>query len=51
MKWNDRKRTLTIGARRGSYPGMITTRRFTVTLPDGTTRSVTYTGRKLSLHL
>ena len=51
MKWNDRKRTLTIGARRGSYPGMITPRRFTVTLPDGTTRSVTYTGRKLSLHL
>ena len=51
MKWNDRRRTLTIGARHGSYPGMLSSRTFTVTLPDGTTKSIPYTGRKTTLKL
>ncbi len=46
MKWNDKARTLTIGERKGSYPGMIEKRTFNVTLPDGTTRKVSYTGKK-----
>lgn len=46
MKWNDKARTLTIGQRKGSYPGMIEKRAFNVTLPDGTTRRVEYTGKK-----
>ncbi len=51
MQWNDRSRTLTIGARTGSYPGMLQSRQFTVTLPDGTSKTVTYTGKKLSVKL
>ena len=44
FRWNDRSRTLTIGARQGSFPGMLQQRQFTVTLPDGQTRQVSYDG-------
>lgn len=33
MKWNDSKRTLTIAARQGQYPGMLKTRTFRIHLP------------------
>jgi alpha-glucosidase len=49
MQWNDRKRILTIGNRQGSYPGMLTTRHLLITLPDGSTKQVTYTGDKLTV--
>ena len=42
FQWNDRTRTLTIGARQGSYPGMLQKRQFTLVLPDGTTKTVSY---------
>lgn len=45
--WNDRTRTLTIGDRQGSYPGMLSTRKFTIVLPDGTSKTVDYTGKEL----
>ncbi|MDE6286603.1 MAG: DUF5110 domain-containing protein, partial [Muribaculaceae bacterium] len=51
MRWHDRSRTLTIDARHGSYTGMTATRTFLVQLPDGTTRSVNYAGRKVTLKL
>ncbi|MDE6498768.1 MAG: glycoside hydrolase family 31 protein [Muribaculaceae bacterium] len=51
MHWSDRTRTLTIGTRRGSYAGMPATRTFLVQLPDGTTRSVSYAGRKVAVNL
>ena len=51
MKWNDKSRTLTIGQRKGSYPGMIENRTFNVVLPDGTSRLVSYAGRKVSVKL
>ena len=45
--WNDRTRTLTIGDRQGNYPGMLSTRKFTIVLPDGTSKTVDYTGKEL----
>ncbi len=49
MHWNDRRRTLTIDARRGAFPGMPATRSFDVQLPDGTTRHVAYNGRRTTV--
>jgi len=51
MRWNDRKRILTIGERQGLYPGMLTTRHLVIALPDGSTKQVTYTGSKLAVRL
>ena len=51
MRWDDAKRTLTLAARQGSYEGMLTERTFTLTLPDGTTKTVTYSGKKVSVKL
>jgi alpha-D-xyloside xylohydrolase len=46
--WNDRSRTLIIGKRMGSYPGMLQQRQFTIVLPDGRQQQVSYDGtRKL----
>lgn len=47
MTWDDSSRTLTIGARKGKYSGMLEKRRFTVKLPDGKQRSVSYAGKKV----
>ncbi|MCR4582938.1 MAG: glycoside hydrolase family 31 protein [Prevotella sp.] len=44
FSWNDRTRTLTIGNRQGQFPGMLTTRKFTIMLPDGTSRVIDYDG-------
>lgn len=49
--WNDRSRTLTIGRRIGSYPGMLTRRTFSVVMPDGNARTVDYNGKKMSVRL
>ena len=51
MTWNDRTRTLTIGEREGTFPGMLATRRFTVVLPDGKSEVVEYTGKELQIRL
>ena len=47
--WNDKARTLTIGGRKGSYPGMLSSRKFTLTLPDGTEKTVEYSGTEVSV--
>ena len=47
--WSDKSRTLTIGARRGSYPGMLQSRAFTVVLPDGQQKTVDYRGAKTTV--
>ena len=44
LHWDNRQRALTIGARQGSYPGMLTSRTFTIVLPDGTKATVSYDG-------
>ena len=47
--WDDKARTLTIGAREGAYDGMLTNRSFTVVLPDGASRRVAYTGSEVKV--
>ena len=47
--WSDKSRTLTIGARRGSYPGMLQSRTFTVVMPDGSQKTVDYRGIKTTV--
>ena len=50
FNWNDRSRTLTIGERKGSYPGMLTSRQFTIVLPDGTTKTADYQGQAVTVN-
>jgi alpha-D-xyloside xylohydrolase len=49
LTWNDRSKTLTIGKREGSFPGMIATRTFNVKVIGGTQKSVTYSGKALTI--
>lgn len=49
MKWDNASRKLTIGKRTGSYNGMLTQRKFTVTLEDGSSKTVDYDGRAVSV--
>jgi alpha-D-xyloside xylohydrolase len=62
MHWDDGKKTLTIGARKGKFPGMLNTRTFKVVLVGdghgtgiedtvGPDRVVKYDGRKLTVAL
>ena len=44
FSWNDKARKLTIGARKGEFPGMLTSRQFTIVLPDGRQLQVNYSG-------
>jgi len=49
--WNDKSRTLTIGERKGFFIGMWATRQFTIVLPDGSTKVVSYDGSALTVTL
>ncbi len=52
--WNDRLHTLSIGQRRGSFPGLVEKRQLTVHVAGSSSAAdqhVAYTGRKLSLRL
>lgn len=51
MSWNDANNTLTIGARRGQYNGMVEYRQFTVKMPNGKSKTVNYTGKKVKVKL
>ena len=51
FQWNDRTRTLTIGDRLGSYPGMLQSRQFTLVLPDGKQQVVRYGGKQQTVRL
>ena len=46
-----RGRTLTVGARSGSFPGMLQQRRFRVVTPDGVTREIQYDGSAQTIQL
>ena len=50
FNWNDRSKSLTIGPRRGSFDGMLTSRQFRVRL-IGTDReqTITYNGKKVQV--
>ena len=49
--WNNKARTLRIGARKGDYPGQLKTRRFTVVWPDGRQQEVNYDGSESTISL
>ncbi len=49
MRWDDRARTLTVGVRAGTFPGMLATRHLKVVLPDGRRRGIVYTGRPVQV--
>ena len=49
--WTDRTRTLHISARQGGYKGMILERKFTLMLPDGTTKTIDYNGNQVTVKL
>ena len=51
FKWNDKARTLTIGKRQGSYPGMLTTRKFNVKVVGGAEKVVTYNGKQQTISI
>ncbi len=51
LTWNNSSRKLTIGARKGSYNGMLNKRKFTVILQDGTKKTVDYDGKKIDVKL
>lgn len=46
LQWNDRKRTLTIGKREGSFKGLLENRTFRIQLPGGDVKTVEYNGSK-----
>ncbi len=48
MEWNDRTRTLTIGQRKGNFPGMLQSRKFTVVMPDHSSKVIEYQGETVS---
>ena len=48
FNWDDECRTLTIARREGSYSGMQKRITLNVTLPDGTSKSVVYKGKKIT---
>ena len=49
FSWSDKAHTLTIGARKGEYSGMLLKRQFTVVLPDGTTKTIDYDGNQTTI--
>ena len=51
MNWNNANKTLTIGARKGEYNGMLQKRQFIVKTIDGNSKTVTYTGKKIKVKL
>ena len=51
IKWNERARTLTIGARQGTFKGMLQERRFTILTPEGKRQTMNYDGKEQVISL
>ena len=51
ISWTERTRTLTIGERKGTYPGMLQQRHFTIVTPDGQQQTVEYNGKEVKCKL
>ena len=51
IRWLERSQTLTIGERKGSFPGMLEKRQFTVVTPDGRQQTIDYNGQKVEYRL
>ncbi len=48
--WNEKSKTLTIDSRKGNFKGMIDQRNFIVILPNGQQKSVSYSGKKVTVN-
>lgn len=48
LTWDDARRTLTIGARQGSFPGMVATRQLNIVIPTQT-RTIHYDGKPMTV--
>jgi alpha-D-xyloside xylohydrolase len=51
FSWNDSDGTLTIGARKGSFNGMLKNRKFTVKRVNGNSKTVTYKGKEIKVKI
>lgn len=51
MSWDNRRRILTVGSRRGGYEGMPSTRVFKIVMPDGKSKEINYSGKKVSVKM
>ncbi len=51
MSWNNKKRTLTIDACKGEYDGMLRQRTFRVVMPDGQSKDIEYSGKRVSVKM
>ena len=51
LTWDDAASTLTIAPRKGSYPGMLSERDFTVTVPGSAPVTVHYTGKQVVVNV
>ncbi|MBR6031427.1 MAG: DUF5110 domain-containing protein [Bacteroidaceae bacterium] len=51
ISWKERSRTLTIGSRQGTYPGMLEQRQFTVVTPDGRRQTISYSGQPVEVKI
>ena len=49
MTWNEAAQTLTIGARKGSFNGMIKSRKFVVNVAGGKSKTVSYSGKEIAV--
>ena len=51
IQWNDAKRTLTLDARKGVFPGSLNQRTFDVQLLNGQKQTISYSGKKVTVKL
>ena len=51
IQWNDAKRTLTLDARKGTFPGSLNQRTFDVQLLNGQKQTISYLGKKVTVKL
>jgi alpha-D-xyloside xylohydrolase len=51
LKWNDKQRSLTIGPRQGTFPGMLRERDFVVKVLGGEPVTVPYKGKRVHVRL
>ena len=51
FSWNDKVRKLTVGARKGEFPGMLKSRKFMVVVPDGRQQEINYDGTECVISL
>ena len=51
FQWHDTSRTLTLGERKGNFPGMLQKRQFRIVLPGGQSKQIEYDGSEQKVTL